>query len=151
MKKSYVGWITVLVGLTLVSNAWACNSSGSLEGIDMPDTTIVMNRNDSALSYSGEYVCVSDSTSGVLKVYGPTPSEEIMFSLIITTSEGCVLDRTGRARLVGKTKAVYYVVNTNCQIELLFVDGQVRVLQNQCPERDSLKCGFDGVYLLASE
>lgn len=151
MKKSYVGWIIVLVVLTLVHNAWGCSPSESFEGESMPDSTIIMSRSDSVLSYSGEYIYASDSTNGILKVYGPTPSEEIMFSLVMTTSEGCVLDRTGRARMLGKTKAVYYVVNTNCQIELLFVDGHVEVVQNQCPERDSLGCAFDGVYLLASQ
>lgn len=151
MKKSYVGWIIVLAVLTLMQNGWACSSSESFEGSGMPDTTIVVSSSDSVLSYSGEYVYESDSTNGVLKVYGPTPSEEIMFSLIMTTSEGCILDRTGRARMLGKTKAVHYVVNTNCQIELLFVDGHVEVVQNQCPERDSLGCGFDGIYSLASQ
>jgi hypothetical protein len=150
MRKSYVKWILVLCGLTLVFDLWACTPNGVTEETYTGEDTIVAVKDDPA-DYSGEYVFNTSSGSGVLKVFGPTPSEELLFSLVMTTDSGCAIERTGRARLYEKTKAVFYQVNTNCRLELNFSGPEVQVIQNNCPERDTLPCSFDGTYVLSME
>lgn len=150
MKQGYVKLGLVLAGLTLVVNLMACTPAGMSSENGMQDDTLTAVKEEVS-ELSGEYVIENETESGVLKVYGPTPSEEIMFSLVMTTENGCAIERSGRAQLVEKHKAVFYQVNTNCHLEFLF-DGQaVQVIQNNCPERDTVPCTFDGTYVLSMQ
>jgi hypothetical protein len=149
MEKGYVKLGLVLCGLALAFKTVACTPAGITEEDTGGEDTITAVKED-ASKLSGEYVFSSEDESGVLKVFGPTPSEEIVFSLAMTTSNGCMIDRTGRAQLTGANRAVYYQVNTNCKLEFIF-DGQqqVQVVQYNCPERDTMQCSFDGTYVLS--
>lgn len=153
MEKGYVKWILVLVGITLMLRVAACTPGPYTgEEVERPDTITAVaeeEEEEDKAALSGEYVFDTQGGSGVLKVFGPTPSEEIIFSLVMTTDSGCMIERSGRAQLLEKNKAMYHQVNTNCKLELNFNGSAVEVIQNNCPERDSLTCSFNGIYTLS--
>lgn len=150
MKKSYVKWGLVLFALTLVLDLFACSPSGMTEDASLQEDTLsAMMEDDERSGLSGEYLITNEKESGVLKVFGPTPSGEIAFSLVMTTDSGCAIAHTGRAQMVEKTRAVFHQVNTNCSLEFNFNGEAVQVLQNKCPERDTVPCKFEGVYILS--
>lgn len=153
MEKGYVKWMLVLLGITLMLRVAAC-TPGPFTGEEgeRPDTIIAVSEDEGGedkSALSGEYVFDNQGGSGVLKVFGPTPSQEIIFSLVMTTDSGCMIERSGRAPLVEKNKAMYHQVNTNCKLELNFNGPAVEVIQNNCPERDSISCSFNGIYTLS--
>jgi hypothetical protein len=149
MGKSYVKWGLVLGALTLVFDLHACSPSGIAEDTVVQEDTVTPVMDEENAGLSGEYIITNDNESGVLKIFGPTPSGEIAFSLVMTTDSGCSIGHTGRAQLVDKNKAVFYQVNTNCSLEFNFSGGEVQVVQNTCPERDTVPCRFEGKYILS--
>jgi len=149
MRKSYVKWGLVLVALTLVFDLFACSPSNLSEETGPGEDTVNAVLDEERLGLSGEYVITNENESGVLKIFGPTPSGEIAFSLLMTTDSGCAIAHTGRAQMVEKTRAVFHQVNTNCSLEFNFAGAEVQVLQNTCPERDTVPCRFEGTYILS--
>jgi hypothetical protein len=96
-------------------------------------------------SFNGAYELSQPGQKSILHIDGLTRNNEVRFTFFVVNSAGEIFDKTGVAELKSRTRAVFKELQNNCEIELLFIDNRVNVVQNNC-----IKEGFSsfaGTYL----